>query len=72
METGRFMLVYLFKFIYTSHYSQMYLLLMSSTAIDIFNILAKQFYSQIPIMAIGHNTYTAAPLLRAAPKPPAR
>ena len=50
----------------------MYLLLMSSTVIDTFNILAKQFYSQIPNMAIGHNTYTAAPLLRAAPKPPAR
>ena len=71
METGQLMVVYLFKFIYISHYSQMYLLLMSSTAIDTFNILAKQFYSQIPNMAIGHNTLTAVSLLRAAPKPAA-
>ena len=69
MEIGRFMVVYLFKFIYISHYSQMYLLLMSSTAIDTFNIVAKQFYSQIPNMAIGHNTLTAVSLVRAAPKP---
>ena len=68
METGRFMVVYLFKFIYINHYSQMYLLLMSSTAIDTFNILAKYFYCQIPNMAIDHNTYTAASQLGAESK----
>ena len=69
MEIGRFMVIYLFKFIYVSHYSQMYLLLMSSTVINTFNILTKQFYSQISNMATGHNTLTAVSLQIAAPKP---
>ena len=72
MEIGRFMVIYLFKFIYVSHYSQMYLLLMSSTVINTFNILTKQFYSQISNMATGHNTLTDVSLLIAAPKAAAK